>query len=249
MHSNLNTVAGRSHFLRLVPLFANLDQADLETIARDIRPHTFKRHTVIFHQDDPSQELYIVRTGKVRVFRRTVTGNETSINLFSPCDILGEFAALDRQPRSATAVALSTCVLWAIDSDLFLQHLRSMPELTLQMNRLLVNKIRWTAAYAETVAQYDAAGRLLHILLLYNAQFGEPVEAGKQYKLDLGLTQDDLASLVGARREWVNRLLQEWRRKDLLIYQAGKITILDLPRLEQERDRRIEGNRAGADEE
>ncbi|HYF65942.1 MAG TPA: Crp/Fnr family transcriptional regulator, partial [Herpetosiphonaceae bacterium] len=221
MQSNLTTVAARSQFLRLVPLFSKLSQAELETIARDIRPHTFKRHTVIFHQEDPSQELYIVRTGKVRVFRRTISGNETSINLFSPCDILGEFAALDRQPRSATAVALSTCVLWAIDSDIFLHHLRSMPELTLEMNRMLVNKIRWTAAYAETVAQYDAAGRLLHILLLYNAQFGEPIVAGKQFKLDLGLTQDDLASLVGARREWVNRLLQEWRRKDLLIYQAG----------------------------
>jgi CRP/FNR family transcriptional regulator, cyclic AMP receptor protein len=251
MHANLNTttVAARSQFLRLVPLFANLSQADLETIARDIRPHTFKRHTVIFHQEDPSKELYVVRAGKVRVFRRTVAGNETSINLFSPGDILGEFAALDRQPRSATAVALATCVLWAIDSDLFLNHLRTMPDLTLEMNRMLVSKIRWTAAYAETVAQYDAAGRLLHILLLYNAQFGEPVEAGKQYKLDLGLTQDDLASLVGARREWVNRLLQEWRRKEMLSYQAGKITILDLPKLEQERDRRIEGNRISLDEE
>ena len=51
------------------------------------------------------------------------------------------------------------------------------------------------------------------------------------------------------RREWVNRLLQEWRRKDMLSYQAGKITILDLPKLEQERDRRIEGNRLSLDEE
>jgi CRP-like cAMP-binding protein len=108
------------------------------------------------------------------------------------------------------------------------------------MSRLLASKLRWTAAYAETIAQYDAAGRLLHILLLYNEQFGEELEPGKRYMLDLSLSQTDLASLVGARREWVNRLLREWQKQGLLEYQAGKIMILDLPKVQRERDRRIE---------
>ena len=79
------------------------------------------------------------------------------------------------------------------------------------LTKLLTDKLRWTAAYAEAATRYDAAGRLLHILLLYNKKFGKVHEEGNKYTLDLSLNQTDLASLVGARREWVNRLLRSWR--------------------------------------
>ena len=94
--------------------------------------------------------------------------------------------------------------------------------------RLLAQKLRWTAAYAESIAQFDAAGRLLHIILLHNERYGEELEPGMKYTLDLGLNQADLASMVGARREWVNRILNEWRRRGLLSFDNGAITILDL---------------------
>ena len=58
--------------------------------------------------------------------------------------------------------------------------------------------------------------------------------------MDLSMNQCDLASLVGARREWVNRILQDWRHRDLIEYKRGKITILDLRAVEEERDRRME---------
>jgi CRP-like cAMP-binding protein len=80
------------------------------------------------------------------------------------------------------------------------------------------------------------------MLLLYNEQFGQEAEAGKRYVLDLSLSQTDLASLVGARREWINRLLRDWQKRGLVTYEAGKIIILDLPRAKQERDSRIEAN-------
>ena len=108
--------------------------------------------------------------------------------------------------------------------------------------RLLAAKLRWTASYAESVAQFDAAGRLLHFILLSTDRYGEEIEQDRKYILDLGLNQSDLASIVGARREWVNRLLGEWRRRGLLEFQRGVITILDLERVRDERDSRIEAN-------
>jgi CRP-like cAMP-binding protein len=122
----------------------------------------------------------------------------------------------------------------------FLQHMRTNPDLALAMARLLTSKVRWTAAYAETIAQYDAAGRLLHILLLYNEQFGQELEADKKYVIDLAMTQADLASLVGARREWVNHILRGWSRRGLIKFDSGKIFILDLSKVKKERDSRTE---------
>ena len=67
-------------------------------------------------------------------------------------------------------------------------------------------------------------------------------ETGQRAVLELGLTQSDLATLVGAKRGWVNHILQQWRKRELIEFNAGTLTMLDLPRVQQEHDRRIEGN-------
>jgi CRP/FNR family cyclic AMP-dependent transcriptional regulator len=226
--------------LRQVPLFAQLGDADLAILADEFRLREYDKDEIIFHQGDASRELYVVMEGKVRIFKISPSGNETSIQIFSINGIIGECATVDGRPRSATAKSIGRCALLAMAGERFLQHMRDIPDLALAMTRLLVSKLRWTAAYAESVAQYDCAGRLLHILLLYNEQFGEEIEAGKRYVLDLGLSQADLASLVGAQRAWVNRLLGDWKKRGLIEHEDGQIIILDLPRVEAERDSRIE---------
>jgi CRP/FNR family cyclic AMP-dependent transcriptional regulator len=234
----------RVAFLKQVSLFADLDAQDLAILVDDFRLREYGEDEVIFHQGDHGREFYVVVSGKVRVFKTSPAGEETSIQVFSTHDIIGEFSTIDNLPRSATAQAIVRCSLLEMMQGRFLQRLREMPELAMGLARLLASKVRWTAAYAETIAQFDAAGRLLHILLLYNEQFGEEIEPGQRYVLDLALSQAGLASLVGARREWVNRLLRDWRKRGLIEYDAGKVIILDLPAVERERDSRIEAHRS-----
>jgi CRP/FNR family cyclic AMP-dependent transcriptional regulator len=240
--TDAEVLSRRIAFLQNVSLFTKLNEKDLAKIVKDFRVKSYDRDETIFRQRDNSYEFYIVLDGKVRIFRISPSGGETSINIFTTYDIFGEFATLDNLPRSATAKAIVPTNLLQMSQDRFLYHMRTIPQLALSMSELLAEKLRWTAAYAEAIAQYDAAGRLLHILLLYNEQFGTEIEAGQRYILDLALNQTDLASLVGARREWVNRILRDWQKRGLIEYDAGKIIILDLPRVQQERDSRIEGN-------
>ena len=223
-----------------------MSEPDLIALSRDFKPRAFQTDETIFRQGDVGDAIYIVASGKIRIFRLAPSGNETTIDIFSPGRILGEFAPLDDQERSASAKALEPSTLLSISKQKFLDHVRAMPDLALGVIRLLIAKARWTTDFAESLAQYDAAGRLLHIFLHYNERFGEELEAGKRYALDLNLTQSDLASLVGVKRGWMNHLLQEWDKRGLLQYRAGKIIILDLPRVIAERDSRIEA--AGADE-
>jgi CRP-like cAMP-binding protein len=225
-----------------VSLFADLTEAELKLLLDDLHPRDFAKDEIIFRQGDTSRELYVVMRGKIRIFRVTPSGAETTIEIFSVGSVMGEFAVVDSEPRSATAKAIEAADVLVMSHDRFLRHMRQMPDLALGMTKLLASRVRWTASFAETIAQYDAAGRLLHMLLLYNEQFGQEEEAGKRYVLDLSLNQTDLASLVGARREWINRLLRDWQKRGLVTYEAGKIIILDLPRAKQERDSRIEAN-------
>jgi CRP-like cAMP-binding protein len=230
----------RIEFLREVPLFSGLGEEDLKILARDFYSRKYRKKQIIFHQGDDSRVLYVVMKGKVRVFSVSPAGSETSIRIFSTHEMFGEFAAIDGEPRSTTALAVEACTLLEMDQSKFMQCFREMPELAMGLIRQLVEKLRWTTTYAETIAQYDTAGRLLHIILHYNDVLGKEIDPGKRYELDLSMNQTDLASLVGARREWVNRILRDWRKRGLIEYKRGKLTILDLPAVEEERDRRIE---------
>lgn len=237
----------RISLLKAMPVFSSLNDKELQAIVDDLRLKEYQKDDIIFRQGDESREIYFVLKGKVRIYKISPGGDETSIAIFSTNDVIGEFAALDQQPRSATAKAITAVSLLAMPEGSFLHALQTMPRLALNIARMLAQKLRWTSAYAESIAQFDAAGRLLHIILLHNDRYGEELETGKRYQLNVGLNQSDLASMVGARREWVNRILNEWRRRGLLEFDAGVITILDLPRVVAERDSRIEANQAGGD--
>jgi CRP-like cAMP-binding protein len=222
-------------FLREVPLFGGQNIEMLTQIAKELRVRTYRTKEIIFHQGDLSRSLYIVMSGKLRVYRLTAEGEETTVEILGRRQLVGEYAAIDGQPRSATAQALSDCVLLEMNSERCLHYLGCAPGLAVEMCRQLVLKARRTASYAETMARFDATKRLQHLLLSYNEEFGQMVEPSKRYMLDLGLSQSDLATLAGTTRGWVNDILQKWRRRGLVEFSEGKITILDLRKLQNVR--------------
>jgi CRP/FNR family transcriptional regulator len=229
-------------FLKHVPLFAQLPAALVNRLAQDFRQFAYPRGNIIFHQGETGRALYIIVSGKVRIYKTTPDGRETTTNIFTTGDVFGEFAIFDQLPRSASAKTLTKCDLLQIGDADFMRHFCANPELALATVRLLAGKTRWTAAIAEALAHYDAANRLVRILLLYVEQFGEK-QSEQKYVLNWGLTQSDLASLLGVRREWLNQILTQWRKHKLLTFEQGTLTVLNLPRLlgETERDARSKG--------
>jgi len=227
-------------FLKRVPLLASLPENDLETLAGDFRLFAYPRGNILFHQGAAGHELFVIMAGKVRIYKITPDGHETTTNIFAAGDLLGEFAIFDGLPRSASGKTLTRCELLQMSDVDFMRHLRAMPDLAVAVVRMLTQKIRWTATLVEVLGQYDTTTRLLHLLLSYTQQFGEERVAGKEYVLDWGLTQSDLATLVGARREWVNQILKQWAHHGLLEFSDGRLIILDLPRVIAERDLRVQ---------
>ena len=239
--SRSTSLADKLAFLKQVPLCAHMADQELIAFSQDLRLREYAKGQIVFEQGDLGHTLSIILTGKIRVFRLTPSGLETTLTILGTGDLVGEFAVIDQQPRSASARSVGKSSLLQMNADTFFRHIRELPNLALGLMRVLVAKTRWTAAYAETIARYDAAGRLLHILLLFNEKFGEE-KPDQTYILDLGLNQTDLASLVGVRREWVHRILQYWSKKKLVEFEGGKLVILDLARAKQERDSRLEAN-------
>lgn len=217
--------------LRNVLFLAGLSDQELEALAGSLERHAFDKGQVIFYQGEPGQTMHVIETGRVRIFILSETGQELSVNIYGPGEAFGELALLDGQPRSAGAVAMTKTTTLALRRDDFLHYLETYPGVARRIIEVLSARLRYTTAYAESLAFLHVRGRVAAKLLELAGRHGERT-AGRA--VELQLTQAELASLVGATRESVNQALRTWREQGLIAIERQKIILLDRPGLEKQ---------------
>jgi CRP-like cAMP-binding protein len=217
--------------LRRVILFNSLTDDMLDGLAGHLRRRTFRRDTILFHKDQAGDALYIVDAGRIRIFAPAEGGEELTVDVHGPGDVFGEMALLDGLPRSASAVTLEDSVLYTLGRDEFQLHLTTHPQLAIAMLELLSARLRHVMAYAETLAFFDVYGRVAHALLTMADRYGVQEDGGLLINLDM--TQTELASMVAATRERINRALAAFRAQGLIELRGKKFVILDPRRLRE----------------
>lgn len=216
--------------LRKAPLFAGLRPDALDGLAVQLRRRTFKRGTMIFHKDQAGDALYVIESGRVRIFLPTESGTELTVEVSGPGDVFGELSLLDGRPRSASAETLEDTTVFTMTRDEFKAHLTATPQLAIAIIELLSMRLRHVTEYAESLAHLDVHARLARTLLEMADRYGVKRNG---VEIDFDLTQADLATMVGATRERVNRALAAFRAQGLLELRGRKIALLDTTRLRQ----------------
>lgn len=210
--------------LMQVPLFASLRPGELTSLAGRIRRRHFPKGEVIFHRGDAGSVLYIIRSGQVKITLFSEQGQEAVLALLMPGDFFGELALFDGRPRSATAIAVEPTETIALHRDDFLEFIRRHPEVTINMFAVLSSRLRQTDELLEDTVFLDTPARLAKRLLELADTHGINTEKGTE--INLRLTQQDLANLVGTTRETVNKELKAMRNRGLVAVERGRITIL-----------------------
>ncbi len=221
----------RWKFLCSVPLFAGMDDAELEQLTSRLKRRSFVAGQTIFFQGDPGDALYIIESGQVRIYVHGEDGQEVSVVLYGPGDLFGELSLLDRQPRSATATAMEDTALLVMSADDFYRHLRSSHQLALNLMLALSTRLRETTEAVESLATLDVTRRLIKKLLYLARRQGTPTEDG--IRIRGRLTQQSLASLISTSRESTNRALRALTRKGLVDVRHGRIVLLKPQELER----------------
>ena len=207
-----------------MPLFASLDREQIAQIARVSRRHRYDRDDVVVYQGDPGDTFYVILDGQVKVSVSSPEGQEAILVMLGNGDSFGEFALLDEQPRSATIQATRPTEVVAVRKEEFHRLIRQSPEIALGLLRVMTKRLRDTDQLVEDAAFLDVAERLAKKLLSLVEQHGRITPRG--IELDLQLTQQDLAAMIGTTRESVNKQLGAFRDRGIVAVDRQRITIL-----------------------
>ena len=213
------------------PFFQHMSAEELDEIIGFATERRISKGTTIFTKGDPGTSMMAVMAGRVRVSSISADGREVTLNVIGAGDIFGEIALLDGKPRSADAVTLDDTVLMVVERKQFLPFLLKNETLMERMLIVLCDRLRRTSMALEELALFDLPVRLARLITKLARDYGRPVAGG--IRIDMKLSQRDLATLVASSRETVNKQLRGWREQGVLDLVSGYIVVLNSEALER----------------
>jgi CRP-like cAMP-binding protein len=211
--------------------FAQLPAPERAALHARGTPRQFRAGVALFHEGDPSDWVLLVERGRVKVAAVTADGKDVVLALRGPGDLVGELAALDGLPRSATATALDAVDARVVHADAFRGFLVEHPHAALLLLRTVCHRLRDSDRRRVEFVALDAAGRVARMLVELADKFGTPGVDGSVH-IDLPITQDDLAGWTGSSREAIAKALSALRSRGLVATSRRSITVLDLKGLQ-----------------
>ncbi len=217
--------------LQGIPLFSGLRGEQLKPLVGALERRTFRKGQIILRQGDEGDSLFVVVSGRVRIFTLSPDGHELSVMICDPGDFFGEMALLSDEPRSANAEAMQRTEVLVLHRGAFRNHLLSNPLTAIHIIEILSQRLRRTTESAEELVTLSVPQRIARKLLELAERYGVPQEEGVM--IDLDLSQEAIASLVGTTRESANRALSGLREQGIVQIERVRIRVLRPDKLEK----------------
>lgn len=208
--------------LSAVDLFRGVSEKEIRRISDLCVERCFPRGATIFREGDPSNSLYILKSGAVKLISLSEKGSEAILRILRPGEIFGELL-VSREKRAFTAVTAEDSVVTVITRENFKELLSVIPSLSLNFVQVLSRRLAEVEKGIAESSHTWSYHRLAKILLQLSEQYGEEVPAGTLIKLRL--THEDLANLIGTTRETVTTQLNRMFRLGLLKHKTRQIIV------------------------
>jgi CRP/FNR family transcriptional regulator, cyclic AMP receptor protein len=210
-------------------IFQGVDPSAAQALRAALEPVNFPRAHVIFAEGEPGDRLYIVLSGKVKVGRKSPDGRENLLAVFGPSDMFGELSIFDPGPRTSTATTVTEVSAVTMDRAALREWITKRPEIAEQLLRVIARRLRRTNNMLADLIFTDVPGRVAKALLQLAHDFG--TQEGGMLRVTHDLTQEEIAQLVGASRETVNKALADFAHRGWLRLEGKSVLILEPQRL------------------
>lgn len=205
-------------------LFSSFDEEALARVALKATTLRLERNDTLFTEGDDATDLYVMLTGRVGIGKRSLDGRESLVALMEPGDVFGEMPLFDEEPRSASARALERSEVVRVPFEVVKAELNARPELLWDVVGLIARRLRATDESLADAMLLDVTGRTAKRLLEL---------AGEADEFVLPITQEELAGLVGASRERVNKAISAFIRLGWIEQGERRYRVLNRERLAQ----------------
>jgi CRP/FNR family transcriptional regulator, cyclic AMP receptor protein len=204
-------------------LFGSLDEGVRASIAERMLTRRFSKGDFVFHEGDPGESLYVVAEGVISVFVTSEDGEEMVLAHLHSCDMFGELAVIDGGPRSASAKAVEPTTLVALTQPAFVHALQQTPQLIEALHRSLGRLLRRVLVQASDLVFLDLPGRVAKLLVGLAEERG--IRTDDDIVVDLQLSQETLARMVGGSRPTVNQILKDFEHRGYVALEGRKLKI------------------------
>ena len=215
--------------LRHTPLFASLDDQAAHSLHKSMTRHSVKKGKHLFEEGEPGDRLYFVLSGKIKLHHASGDGREALLMVLGPGDMFGELSLFDPGMRASTATAVVDSEVASLGNADLRPWLRLHPEVAQSLLQALAHRLRRTSETMSDLVFADVPGRVAKALLELGSKFGTPTGSGMLVQHEL--TQEELAQLVGASRETVNKALADFTQRGWIEVDQRQVLLMDMERL------------------
>jgi CRP/FNR family cyclic AMP-dependent transcriptional regulator len=214
-------IGERTQTLKAVPFFTMLSDTELDVVRTVATEKNYPKNAVVLTEGEMGDSLFMIQSGKVKVFIGDEEGREITLKILGPGDFFGEMSMIDKQARSACVNTIEASVFLVLTHNAFEKCIEAAPRIGNMVMRILAQRVREADRKIGTLALMDVYGRVASTLLeLAVYSNGKLVVAEK-------LSQQDLANMVGASREMVNRILKDLCDRGFISIESKSITIIN----------------------
>lgn len=213
------------NILKSHPIFAGLEEEDYQRLEASLNRRRYRSGQIVFHMGDEGGNLFIINSGRVKVYIPSREGEELILAILGSREILGELSFIDGKSRSATVEALEETEVYILRRQDFFNLMKERFNIAQHVLELLSMRLRDTDRMLAECHFLDVNARLAKKIWDMGSSFGIKEEQG--IRIGVRVTQKDLAAMIGATRESVNKQLRRFREKGIVELIEGYIQILD----------------------
>jgi CRP/FNR family cyclic AMP-dependent transcriptional regulator len=214
-------VGERTLTLKAVPFFTQLSDRELDVVRAVATEKNYPKTAVVLTEGEMGDSLYMIQSGKVKVFIGDEDGREIILKILGPGDFFGEMSMIDKQPRSASVNTIEASLFLVLSHAAFEKCVEQAPRIGNMVMRVLAQRVREADRKIGTLALMDVYGRVASTLLELSVYSNGKLMVGEK------LSQQDLANMVGASREMVNRILKDLSERGFISIESKSITIIN----------------------
>jgi len=215
--------------VKKAPLFTALDDASAASLRASMAGVKLSRGQILFREGDAGDRLFVVVAGKLKLGTTSNDGRENLLSILGPGDMFGELSLFDPGPRTATAIAVVDSKLLALANDQVIGWVKEHPQVSLQLLGRLAQRLRKANDVLSDLVFADVPGRVAKAIIELGERFGTQKPDGLHVNHEL--TQEELAQLVGASRETVNKALADFATRGWVKLEPRAVIVLDYERL------------------